>query len=128
MSIYDEIAAERARAAALHGDQPTGGPAANDLLRLTILLEEVGEAVDEFFEAKFRAGGQLPSNLSIMLAHAVAAGQLAKAYNETPARQVMPLDVDLARLRAELVQVAAMSAEWAAAIPALRGDDDGGAA
>lgn len=56
MSIYDEVRAERERAHAKHGKQsmetqPVDGP-----IRMTILMEEVGEVAREFNEAQ---GGSL---------------------------------------------------------------------
>lgn len=51
MSIYVEIREERERAHAKHGDKSTEAAAPDDMKRLRILLEEVGEVAREFNEA-----------------------------------------------------------------------------
>lgn len=82
--VYADIATERDRAHAKHGDKSTEAEPWQDPRgrRLRILLEEVGEVAAELNDA-----------------------------------EVEDRPVDAARLRAELVQVAAMSAAWADAIP-----------
>lgn len=52
MSIYDEVKAERERAHAKHGDTSMESFAWDDLTRLTVLLEEVGEVARCFNEAR----------------------------------------------------------------------------
>lgn len=52
MSIYDEIAAERARALAKHGDGSMDRASRTDPIRLAILVEEVGEVAKEFNDAR----------------------------------------------------------------------------
>lgn len=86
--IYAEVAAERARAHAKHQETSMEAQPPAALLRLAILMEEVGEVAKEFNEGRHRGTGP-----------------------------------DLGRLRTELVQVAAMSAAWADAIPV---EDDRG--
>lgn len=84
MTIYDEIAAERARAHAKHGAKSMESAAPDDMKRFRILSEEVGEVAREFNEADI---------------------------HDRP--------VDLAALRAECIQVAAMAAAWADACHAI---------
>lgn len=81
-SIWTEVADERARAHAKHGDKSMEAWSADNLTRLSILLEEVGEVAKEFNDALIE--GRAP---------------------------------DLQAIRAELVQVSAMSGAWADAIP-----------
>lgn len=50
MSIYDDIAAERARAHAKHGAKSMESAAWDDMKRLRILVEEVGEVARVFNE------------------------------------------------------------------------------
>jgi NTP pyrophosphatase (non-canonical NTP hydrolase) len=50
MNIWDEIAAERARAHAKHGDKSMEAADWADMKRLRILLEEVGEVARVFNE------------------------------------------------------------------------------
>lgn len=77
-AIYAEVAAERLRAHAKHGDTSMESFPVDDLNRYTILVEEIGEVGKEFNEA--RHDGR---------------------------------SVDLARLRKELIQSAAMCVAWA---------------
>ena len=81
MSIWDEVRVERERAHAKHGDRSMESWIPASMLRLSILLEEVGEVAREFNEAALGDGA-----------------------------------IDLASLRAELIQVAAMAGAWADAI------------
>lgn len=80
--IYAEVKAERDRAHAKHGDTSMEAQPCDHPMRLSILMEEVGEVAKEFNEGRHRGEGP-----------------------------------DLTLLRAELVQVAAMSTAWADAIP-----------
>ena len=48
MSIWDEVAAERARAHAKHGDKSMEAADWDDMKRLRILMEEVGEVARAF--------------------------------------------------------------------------------
>jgi hypothetical protein len=57
VSVWDEAAAERARAHALHGENSMEGLPIDDWLRLAILMEEVGEVAKEFNEARHRGTG-----------------------------------------------------------------------
>lgn len=82
LSIYGEILAERERAHAKHGATSMERFPVDDMNRLAILVEEVGEVSKEFNEARHDA---------------------------------RPLD--LYRLRKELIQVGAMAAAWADAVP-----------
>ena len=50
MSIWDEVAAERARAHAKHGDKSMEAADWADMKRLRILIEEVGEVARAFNE------------------------------------------------------------------------------
>lgn len=77
-AVYVEIAAERERAHAKHGQTSMESQPADAPMRLSILMEEVGEVAKEFNEGRHRGEGP-----------------------------------DLALLRAELIQVSAMSAAWA---------------
>lgn len=52
MSVWDECQAERERAHAKHGDTSMESLAVDDLTRLTVLMEEVGEVASEFNEAR----------------------------------------------------------------------------
>lgn len=52
IAVYDELKAERARAHALHGDTSMESYPVDDLNRLAILVEEVGEVSKEFNEAR----------------------------------------------------------------------------
>lgn len=81
--VWDEVAAERARAHAKHGDTSMESAPPDDSVgrRLRVLLEEVGEVAKEFNDAE----------------------------NERR-------PVDRAKLRAELIQVAAMAGAWADAL------------
>lgn len=81
--IWEEVAQERARAHIKHGDTSMESLAIDDLTRLTVLVEEVGE--------------------------------VARAFNE--ARHRPPLD--MAGLREDLIQVAAMAGAWAEALTGL---------
>lgn len=76
--IYAEVSAERERAHAKHGRTSMESQPADAPMRLSILMEEVGEVAKEFNEGRHRGEGP-----------------------------------DLAALRAELIQVAAMSSAWA---------------
>ena len=51
-SVYGEVAAERIRAHAKHGATSMESMPINDLTRLAILIEEVGEVAKEFNEAR----------------------------------------------------------------------------
>lgn len=53
-TVYEEIAAERARAHAKHGDNSMESHSPQDYHRLAILTEEVGEVAREFNEAEIR--------------------------------------------------------------------------
>jgi NTP pyrophosphatase (non-canonical NTP hydrolase) len=55
MDIYDEIRAERDRAHAKHAETSMEAQPIDALLRLAILMEEVGEVAKEFNEARHRA-------------------------------------------------------------------------
>lgn len=50
MSVWDEVAAERARAHAKHGAKSMESAAWDDMKRLRILIEEVGEVARAFNE------------------------------------------------------------------------------
>jgi hypothetical protein len=92
VTIYDEIAAERERAHAKHGATSMEMLPAVDMTRLSVLGEEYGEVCREFNEARHRQHrGLLP-------------------------QEEREKSVDLAALRRELIQVAAMAAAWADAI------------
>ena len=91
--IWDEIKAERARAHVKHGETSMEQLPATDMTRLSVLMEEVGELAREFNEARHRAHG----------------GLLAQGEQER--------SIDLAALREELIQVAAMAGAWADALP-----------
>jgi NTP pyrophosphatase (non-canonical NTP hydrolase) len=104
LSVYDEIAAERQRAHAKHGDTSMENLPATDMTRLSVLMEEVGEVAREYNEARHRTHRNL----------------LPQGERETA--------VDLAALRKELIQVAAMAAAWAdvlnvAAVTAVEGTE-----
>ena len=87
--ILEEVAAERARAHAKHGDKSMEASPWLDLngRRYRILMEEVGEVAREFNDA-----------------------------------EIEDRPVDGAKLRRELIQVAAMATAWADAIPLTEGE------
>ena len=92
MTIYDEVAAERARAHALHGPASMEAMSVRAWVRATILAEEAGEVAKEFNEASIRA--------------IRAGGSEADG----------PDYLDMARVRKELIQTAAMAVAWADSI------------
>lgn len=81
--VYREVRDERERAHSKHGATSMESFDDDDMNRLAILVEEVGEVAKEFNEAR---------------------------HDDRP--------VDLAKLRKELIQTAAMALAWADAIPA----------
>lgn len=89
-TVYEEIAAERARAHAKHGAASCEGLPSLDLNRLAILMEKVGGVAREFNE--LRAWQEKHPNLN-------AATWLA--------------DYLWTHLRAEVIQVAAVASGWA---------------
>lgn len=93
-NIWEEVAVERAYAHRKHGSMSMENTDPLDLNRLAILLEEVGEVASEFNEYRATAGW------------AAGAG-ITQTERETGLR---------ARLRAELIQVAAMAGAWADAL------------
>jgi NTP pyrophosphatase (non-canonical NTP hydrolase) len=90
--IYREIRAERIRAHRKHGATSMEELPVTDMTRLSVLMEEVGEVAREFNEAR----------------HRQHRGLLPQAEREQ--------SLDLAALRRELIQTAAMAAAWADAI------------
>lgn len=90
-AIYDEVRAERIRAHAKHGRTSMEETDPLDLMRLAILMEEVGEVAEEFNEHRHKAADE-------------------------EAMGVMPFEREQhlrAWLRKELIQVAAMATAWA---------------
>jgi NTP pyrophosphatase (non-canonical NTP hydrolase) len=90
--IWIDVATERERAHRKHGDTSMESLPVTDMTRLSVLVEEVGEVAREFNEAVLRT----------------PTGLLPQAEREQ--------SLDLAALRAELVQVAAMAGAWADAL------------
>ena len=92
VSIYGEVLAERERAHRKHGATSMEMLPVTDMTRLSVLVEEIGEVAREFNEARHRTHAEL--------------------LPQTEREQ----SIDLAALRKELIQVAAMAAAWADAI------------
>lgn len=93
IGIWDEIAAERRRAHALHGENSMESFDFDDLNCLAILVEEMGEVAAEFNEYRHSVGN-------------------------FPASAEMAYGLLAVQLRKELIQTAAMAAAWADKIPA----------
>lgn len=111
--IGEEVAAERARAAAKHGDtsmeaQPWDAP-----IRLAVLAEEVGEAADEITTHGPAAKGRRADQARSALLTA-AQGRVAKALNDARHEQ-RPVDPEA--LRRALREVASVALTWAALAP-----------
>jgi hypothetical protein len=85
MSIYDEIRAERKRAHLKHGETSMEELPIDDLTRLAVLAEELGEVARVFNDARHNS-------------------------DRPDARQI---DLQKTALRKELIQTAAMAAAWA---------------
>lgn len=93
LRIWVDVEMERRRAHAKHGETSMESLPITDMTRLSVLMEEVGEVAREFNEATLRTHAR----------------QLPQAEREQ--------SVDMAALRKELIQVAAMAGAWADAIP-----------
>lgn len=85
--IWAEVHLERLRAHAKHGENSIESDPAFSLLRLAVLMEEVGEVAREFCEARHRC--------------------------VVPESEEAELMVNAVKLRTELIQVAAMAGAWA---------------
>lgn len=96
-SIYGEIAAERARAHAKHAETSMESAPVDEMYRAVILGEEVGEV----------------SEIAWAVALSAKFGYVQKVMNDGRHDE----STDLAKLRKELIQVAAMAAAWADRIP-----------
>jgi NTP pyrophosphatase (non-canonical NTP hydrolase) len=82
--IWDEVQAERDRAHAKHGDTSMEALPVDDLTRLTVLMEEVGEVAREFNEARHHPPldrGRLRKEL---IQVAAMAGAWADVLTEAP--------------------------------------------
>lgn len=75
--IYDEVRAERARAHQKHGNTSMEAFPVDDMNRLPILVEEVGEAAKEFNEAR-HAGG--PVDLARLRKELIQTATMAAAW------------------------------------------------
>lgn len=96
LDIWLEVRDERVRAHEKHGDTSMESADYDDLNRLAIVMEEVGEVAKEFNDYRHMVGRH---------------PQLAR-----PASDVLCM-----QLRNELIQLAAMAGAWADAIPLSSG-------
>lgn len=80
--IWTEVQAERERAHAKHGKTSMESLPVNDLTRLTVLMEEVGEVAREFNEARHRGSLDFPALRKELIQVTAMAGAWADALTD----------------------------------------------
>lgn len=80
MSIYEEIRSERDRAHVKHGDTSMESQGALSLLRLAILVEEVGEVARVFNEAWHRYDSGSPTMARELRSELIQTAAMAAAW------------------------------------------------
>lgn len=99
MSIYAEIRAERERAHAKHGEQSMETQPIDAPIRMTILMEEVGEVAREFNEAQSGTLDRASLRAELVQVAAMATAW-ADAIDPPPAQQATAQDATRAGIEA----------------------------
>lgn len=101
MSVYDDIRAERERAHEKHRETSMEVQPPDALLRLAILMEEVGEVAEEFNEARHRGG---PVDLAALRKELIQVGAMAASWADSCAGALPTEPPEALRVRLRAAQ------------------------